>query len=303
MTRAVRYRVRHATHYAYQGVVSRSQQLLHLAPRAHPRQRCLDHELAIEPAPSRRSDRIDGFGNPVSVLEFERAHRTLAIVSSIHVELRPRARPVDEASSPPWEDVAARYAYRAARALDDADFDAIGFRFESPFVGVDPRFADYARECFGARTPLLAAAQALMEKIHREFTYEPGATQIATPLAEVLATRRGVCQDYAHFMLACLRALGLPARYVSGYLRTRPPPGRPRLVGADASHAWVAVYCPANGWVDFDPTNRVRPELEHVTLAWGRDFGDVSPQRGVILGSGTHALTVDVSVTPEPDAH
>jgi len=291
------YRVTHATVYTYEEAVSRSQQLLHLAPRAHPRQRCLEHAIEIDPLPARRFDRTDSFGNPVSVLEFDRVHRTLSIVSTMQIEVAPRS-PFDPASSPAWNDVVHGFAYRAARALDAPTLEASRYRFESPFVRIERAFADYARDCFEHGRPLLAAAQALMEKIHREFTFDPDATHIATPLLDVLADKRGVCQDYAHLMLACLRSLGLPARYVSGYLLTRPPAGRPRLVGADASHAWVSVHDPIHGWVDFDPTNKVRPDTEHITIAWGRDFGDVSPQRGVILGSGAHELEVKVTVVP-----
>ncbi|HEY0233281.1 MAG TPA: transglutaminase family protein [Dokdonella sp.] len=293
----VSYSVTHATVYAYDETVTRSQQLLHLAPRAHPRQRCLDHAIEIDPLPARRLDRIDSFGNPVSVLEFDRAHRALAITSKMHVEVAPM--PVlDPAASPAWHDVVDGFGYRAAHALDAATLEASRYRFESPFVRIKTAFADYARDCFGQGRSLLDAAQALMEKIHREFTFDADATHIATPLLDVLANKRGVCQDYAHLMLACLRSLGLPARYVSGYLLTRPPQGRPRLVGADASHAWVSLHDPVHGWVDFDPTNKVRPGTEHITIAWGRDFGDVSPQRGVILGSGAHELEVKVTVVP-----
>ena len=160
------------------------------------------------------------------------------------------------------------------------------------------QFAAFAADCFPPGRPLLAGAEALMGKIHREFAFDAEATQVATPLVEVLQRRRGVCQDFAHLMLACLRSLGLSARYVSGYLLTQPPPGQPRLIGADASHAWVSVYCPRHGWVDFDPTNAVLPNLEHITLAWGRDFADVSPLRGVILGGGSHDPEVRVTVQP-----
>ena len=172
------------------------------------------------------------------------------------------------------------------------------YRFASPYVGLDAAFEVFAADCFPPERPLLEAVQALMQKIHGEFTFDASATLVATPLLTVLEQRRGVCQDFAHLMLACLRSRGLAARYVSGYLLTQPPPGQARLVGADASHAWVSVYCPSNGWVDFDPTNNLLPALEHITLAWGRDFADVSPLRGVILGGGHHDPDVQVTVTP-----
>jgi transglutaminase-like putative cysteine protease len=295
---AVHYRIAHETVYDYEEPVSLSQQLLHLTPRAIDRQQCLEHRLEIRPEPARRVDRHDAFGNPVSALEFDRPHRRLAISAQTHIEITPRALPQDLDDSPPWETVAERFAYRGGRALDATTLEAAAFRVESPYVRVKGVLGDYARDCFLSGRPLIAAANALMRKIHREFTFDPDATHIATPMLEVLAKKRGVCQDYAHIMLGCIRSLGLPARYMSGYLLTRPPPGKPRLVGADASHAWIAVWCPVNGWVAFDPTNKVIPDTEHIALAWGRDFGDVSPQRGVILGGGKHAVVVRVTVTP-----
>ena len=291
------YRVTHSTTYAYASAVVRSQQLVRLAPRAHPRQRCLEHHLRVQPDAGARIDFADSFGNPVSLLEFDAPHGTLNVVSVLLVEVAP-APPISIDASPAWEDVAAQFVYTMARPLDDVTLGAYGYRFASAFVDIEPRYADYARACFAPRRPLLEGANALMRKIHDEFRFDPGSTQVGTPLREVLANRRGVCQDYAHLMLACLRSLGLAARYVSGYLLTRAPPGRPRLVGADASHAWVSVYCPRQGWIDFDPTNNVLPDTQHITLAWGRDFGDVSPQRGVILGSGSHTLSVGVTVEP-----
>jgi transglutaminase-like putative cysteine protease len=174
--------------------------------------------------------------------------------------------------------------------------EAIRFRGESPFVRIKQLFSDFAADCLPAGASVLQVADRLMAKVHAEFTYAPGETEIATPLLEVFHRRRGVCQDYAHFMIACLRSAGLAARYVSGYLRTHGG----SLVGADASHAWVAVFAPPFGWVEFDPTNNVRVRQEHVALAWGRDFGDVSPLRGVILGGGSHTLSVSVAMEPLP---
>jgi transglutaminase-like putative cysteine protease len=157
------------------------------------------------------------------------------------------------------------------------------------------------RECFPEGSPILVGVRALMIRIHREFAFDPKATTVSTPVMEVFERRRGVCQDFAHLMLSCLRSIGLAARYVSGYLLTRPPPGNKRLVGADASHAWVSVYCPGHGWVDVDPTNGIFPSLEHVTLGWGRDYDDVTPLRGVLLGGGDHELDIEVTVAPVAD--
>jgi transglutaminase-like putative cysteine protease len=201
-------------------------------------------------------------------------------------------------ASPSWETVRDAGAFRAGApqaAIDE-------FRYASPFVRPSAVLAEFARPAFPAGRPLLAAAIALMHRIHAEFTFDAGTTSIATPITRVLAERRGVCQDFAHLQIGCLRSLGLPARYVSGYLLTDPPPGRPRLLGADASHAWLSAWCPSHGWVDLDPTNAMVPDLRHVTVAWGRDYGDVSPLRGVVLGGGEHDLSVAVSVVPEDEA-
>ncbi len=293
----ITYDVVHRTEYRYGAPVSLSQQLLHLAPRDTPRQARLAHALVVDPAPSRRVDGEDAFGNPLTRLDFDRPHDTLAITARLRVRVEAGAA-FDPLESPAWEDVVAALAYRGGEALDEAHLEAMRYRVESPYVRIKTVFADYARPCFTPGRPLLDAAQALMQAIHADFTYSPEATQIATPLLDVFEKRHGVCQDFAHVMLACLRSLGLSARYVSGYLRTTPVEGKPRLVGADASHAWVSVFCPRQGWVDFDPTNRVVPSLQHVTLAAGRDFGDVSPLRGVILGGGAHELEVAVMVMP-----
>ncbi|MCY1426970.1 Transglutaminase-like superfamily protein [compost metagenome] len=205
------------------------------------------------------------------------------------------------ADSPAWEQVRLELSY-SGRPLGVEELEAARFRFESPYVNLKQNFVAWADDCFVPGRPLLLAVQALMAKIFSEFTYDAAATQVATPLAQVLEEKRGVCQDFAHLMLACLRSRGLAARYVSGYLLTQPPAGKPRLIGADASHAWIAVWCPQLGWVDFDPTNNLLPALEHITLAWGRDFGDVSPLRGVILGGGSHDPEVSVTVMPLEEA-
>ena len=176
------------------------------------------------------------------------------------------------------------------------------FIFDSPFIRAEPPYAEYARSSFGPKRPLLEAVTELTERIHKDFAYDSRATTIATPLAEVFQKRRGVCQDFAHFEIACLRALGLPARYVSGYIQTTRAPGKEGLIGADASHAWLAVYCPDFGWIDVDPTNNKLPTNQHLTVAWGRDYGDVPPVRGIIVGGGSHELRVAVTVTPVPDS-
>jgi transglutaminase-like putative cysteine protease len=204
------------------------------------------------------------------------------------VDVEPRPEPIDPESSPPWEEMCGGGAFD----------EGTEFRYPSPYVEPAAVLAAFARRVFTGGRPLLSAAAALMHAIHDEFQFDPGATTITTPATRVLEERHGVCQDFAHLQIACLRSLGLPARYVSGYLLTDPPPGQPRLVGADASHAWLSVWCPRNGWVDLDPTNAVIPDSRHVSIAWGRDYGDVSPLRGVVLGGGSHELYVGVSVVP-----
>ena len=299
MKRAL-YQVLHDTHYRYSAPVSLAQQLAHLWPRVSPWQRCLAHELSVDPEPTRRTDGLDVFGNPLTRLAFERPHDELKVCARLAVEVlaRPALRLAD---SPAWEQVELALGYSGGR-LDAAQLEAERYRFQSPYVPIKHGFVAWADDCFLPGRPLLLAVQALMRKIFREFTYDAAATQVATPLAQVLEEKRGVCQDFAHLMLACLRSRGLAARYVSGYLLTQPPPGKPRLIGADASHAWISVWCPRHGWVDFDPTNDLLPALEHVTLAWGRDFADVSPLRGVILGGGSHDPEVRVTVMPLAEA-
>ena len=296
MSEPVRYQVRHQTVYAYGSDVAHAHHLLHLAPRTTETQTCEEFALELLPQPATRGTHVDAFGNSVTSLELDRPHDRLQVTARTLVQVRPRERP-DPAASRPWEQVAEGLAY-APRPIEPTWLEAARFRTQSPYVPIKSIIAKYAAPCFSPGAPLLSAAAALMQKIFSEFTYSPGETQIGTPLLEVLAKRRGVCQDYAHLMIACLRAHGLAARYVSGYLRTQPAAGQGGLVGADASHAWVAVFAPPFGWVELDPTNNLWVAQDHVLLAWGRDFGDVSPLRGVILGGGAHTLEVAVEVRP-----
>ena len=290
------YHVLHDTHYRYASSVSLAQQLAHLWPRACPWQRNHEQQLVVSPQPCQRQDALDVFGNPLTRLVFERPHDELKVSAQLKVQVL--ARPaLDVQDSPAWEAACSALRY-SGQALTPEVLEATRFRFESPYVHLKQVFAEYAADCFSPGRPLLDAVDGLMQKIFNEFSFDAAATQVATPLLQVLEERRGVCQDFAHLMLACLRSLGLSARYISGYLLTQPPPGQPRLIGADASHAWVSVFCPQHGWVDFDPTNNIRPALEHITLAWGRDFADVSPLRGVILGGGSHDPEVQVTVMP-----
>ena len=290
------YQIIHDTHYRYASPVSLAQQLVHLWPRVCAWQRNHAQQLLVSPQPCQRQDTLDVFGNPLTRLVFERPHDELKVSAQLQVEVLERPA-LDVQQSPAWEQACAALSYSGKALLPDV-LEATRLRFESPYVHLKQVFNDYPAECFSPGRPLLAAVDELMQKIFSEFSFDAAATQVATPLLQVLEERRGVCQDFAHLMLACLRSRGLAARYVSGYLLTQPPPGQPRLIGADASHAWISLFCPQQGWVDFDPTNNLRPGLEHITLAWGRDFADVSPLRGVILGGGEHDPDVQVTVLP-----
>lgn len=287
----MRYRVRHVTTCAYSTPVMVSHHAARLIPRETERQRCLSSSLSVEPGPAARADRVDYFGNPVSFLTIQISHRVLTVIAESHVEVTaPPAIGAD--ATPPWE------AVRAALEcpIDGQALDAAEFLCDSPFAAVSDNLRAYARPSFTAGRPALAAALDLTRRIHADFRYDPAATTVSTPLAQVLEMRRGVCQDFAHLQIACLRAMGLAARYVGGYLLTRPPPGQPKLVGADASHAWVSLWMPGFGWFDLDPTNDMLAGDEHVTCAWGRDYEDVSPIKGQVVGGGEHALSVSVDV-------
>jgi transglutaminase-like putative cysteine protease len=290
------YRIVHATEYLYGAPVSTSHHELHLLPRLSAHQHARGETLQISPAPGLRRDRVDVFGNRCTHVEIWEPHRRLSVVSRAEVEVIPPPPLGGEGArvDRPWE--AVRDDARQPRT--PGGLEAAGLVFASPYVPIDAEAGAYAAVSFTPGRPLLAAALELTARIHADFTYDAEATTVATPVAEVLRQRRGVCQDFAHLQIACLRALGLPARYVSGYLSTTPPPGRERVVGADASHAWVQVFSPDAGWIALDPTNDAVVTDRHVTVAWGRDFGDVTPIRGVIMGGGRHDLQVSVDVAP-----
>jgi transglutaminase-like putative cysteine protease len=288
------YSVEHETRYVYASSVSTSWHVAYLYPRAMARQRVPWHELAIDPPPARSSRRIDYFGNTADHFAMLGPHTALRTCGRSLVEVLPARSEVEPELSPPWEEVRDALIYTMGASFNEAT----QYAYPSPYVALDPELGEFARASFPRGRPLLAGAIDLMHRIHAEFSFDPSATTITTPVSRVLVERRGVCQDFAHLGISCLRGLGLAARYVSGYLLTTPPPGQPRMVGADASHAWLSVHCPRHGWVDLDPTNDLLPELRHVTLGWGRDYGDVSPLRGVILGAAQHTLHVGVNVMP-----
>jgi transglutaminase-like putative cysteine protease len=285
------YAVTHTTNYLYADPVSLCHNLVHLRPRLAPRQTCHHSTLLVQPEPRALVHQQDYFGNPIAFFTIQAPHKKLSISAKHRLEVTP-LDPVPLGETPAWE------AVRAALQSDRTLLEPCSFTFDSHYVKCSPVLADYAVPSFVPGRPILDAVADLSARIHREFRYDAKATTISTPLAEVLANRHGVCQDFAHLAIGCLRSLGLAARYVSGYLETRPPPGRARLVGADASHAWLAVFAPGLGWIDFDPTNNVLPSERHLTLAWGRDYGDVSPIRGVILGGGSHTMSISVDVAP-----
>ncbi|MDB4946765.1 MAG: Transglutaminase-like enzyme putative cysteine protease [Labilithrix sp.] len=295
------YVVLHDTKYEYEAPVGLSRQIVHLTPRQMPWQTCERSLLTVTPTPEILSVADDAFGNPLTSLLIEKDHATLEVRAQSWVTVSTREYPED-ARTTPWEQVRAQLAYHAGVRLDASDLDATRYLFESMRVRNKRELALWSAECFRPGTPLLVGVRALMHRIHDELVFDPAATTVSTPVMEVFERRRGVCQDFAHLMISCLRSLGLASRYVSGYLLTRPPPGKKRLVGADASHAWVSVYLPGFGWVDADPTNAVFPQLEHVTLGWGRDYDDVIPLRGVLLGGGSHELTIRVTVAPVAEA-
>jgi len=287
------YRITHRTLYEYAALVSVSQHVARLTPRATVAQAFGEFSLTIAPTPALRKTRTDYFGNELCFFSIQEQHKTLEIVTKSLVTVEPREKIVIE-DSLPWEEVAALFRDPVSPEV----VEPYEFVFDSPQIRASQELAAYALESFTEDVPVLVGAKELTRRIFKDFKYDPKATTVATPLEEVWQKKRGVCQDFAHLGIACLRSLGLPARYVSGYLRTRPPEGKPRLVGADASHAWFSVFCPKFGWVDFDPTNNCSPSDEHIIIAFGRDFDDVSPVAGIITGGGEHQVKVAVDVEP-----
>ena len=289
----MRYAVSHRTSYRYEAPVDLAQHIAHLRPRSFPGQSVADCALLVDPPPPARAVHTDHFGNQVDSFRIEQPHTVLIIEMRSQVEVALPAPP-DPGATPTWEDVRASLA-----AAFPASVAAAELVHASPLVAIGPEALAYAQPSFPTGRPILAGALDLIRRIRTDFTYTPGATDVSTPLNEVFARRLGVCQDFAHVGIAALRALGLPAGYVSGYIRTYHRPGGTALRGADASHAWIAAWCgPEAGWVHLDPTNDLVVRDEHVIAAWGRDFSDVSPVRGMILGGGAHHYGVSVELRP-----
>ena len=289
--------VRHETLYHYTPAVENAQHAVHLRPGNGPGQTVLQHALHISPPPVQQREGLDAYGNSKLFFSLQSPHGELEVIADSVVQTH--VRPL-HTTALPWERVREAFRYRAGAEYNSA----WEFAFASPYIPRHPAFAEFAQPSFTPGKPLLDAANELMSRIHAVMTYDGDSTDVDTPALDALQQGKGVCQDFAHIMVACCRAMGLPARYVSGYMLTQPPPGQPRLIGCDASHAWASVYCPASDdtsagqWFDFDPTNNRAPGEDYVTLATGRDFLDVSPLRGVIRGGAQHTLDVAVTVTP-----
>jgi transglutaminase-like putative cysteine protease len=289
------YRVTHRTAYEYESDVSSSYGQLHLLPRDLPRQRCRSAEIVVDPMPNVYRERLDYFGNRVGYFEIRQRHVALSVTATSVVEVHERGDGFSLFGNRPWDD--ARDAIESNRLPEH--LEAAEFRLDSPLVEASLIYREYAQASFPPGRPLLDGVAALSSRIHADFAYTPGSTSVTTPLAEVFEKRLGVCQDFAHLGIACLRSLGLPARYVSGYLETRPAPGCPKLTGVDGSHAWLSVFVPGAGWLDVDPTNDQFVGPSYVVTALGRDYGDVPPLNGVIYTEGkTEGLKVAVDVVP-----
>lgn len=296
--------VTHETHYDYSPAVEMALHMVHLKPRNTDSQRLESHQLSVAPAPANQTESLDLYGNTRSFFELGARHESLLVCARSLVQTQAPAAPTPATLQVGWEMEREHFRYRAGAAHDSAS----AFSFPSPYVPQHDTIDAYARASFQPGRSAFDAVSELNQRIYTEFQYDADSTEINTPAVQALAQRRGVCQDFAHIMIACLRAMGLPARYVSGYLLTRPPAGQPRLVGADASHAWVSAWFPdpestsggGGQWIDFDPTNGRCAGDDYVTLAMGRDFSDVSPMRGVLHGGTSHTLEVRVTVEPLP---
>ena len=309
----MKYRITHTTCYRYSQPVGLCQNEARLQPRDFWRQHCDSSRFDITPAPMDFHERIDFFGNHVAYFAIQQAHTSLIVTAISDVTVFPKQNTADVFNLMTWEQVRSLLQDTSAQGQAQSQpgqtqtqlqnqeqpleiLEARQYLLDSPMVTLTDELADYAQSSFQPNRPLVEVVRDLMGRIYKDFTYDPTFTTIATPLSDVLSHRRGVCQDFAHLAIGCLRAYGLAARYISGYVETVPEPGKQRLVGADASHAWFSVYLPGTGWLDFDPTNNTVPLDQHITLAWGRDYSDVTPLKGIAFGGGQHTLSVSVDV-------
>jgi transglutaminase-like putative cysteine protease len=291
----MKYRIRHSTIFEYAHPVTFVYNVLHLTPRNLPWQAVGKTRLCVDPVPTVKTERMDYFGNHATYCTVQETHQSMRVTMESEVDVQARSMPAAEA--PAWDTVG---TWLQSRRSSDA-IEAVQFCFDSTHVKrSDPARGYVLPSCLPGRSTHQVATD-LMHRIHQEFKFDAAATNISTPVIEVIENRKGVCQDFAHLMIACLRSAGIPARYNSGYIRTRPPEGKPRLAGADASHAWVGVYCPVNGWLDLDPTNGKAADEDFITVGWGRDYQDVSPVAGVLFGGGDHSVKAEVDVVPETE--
>lgn len=291
-TAPMRFQITHRTAYSYGTDVQQSYHVLRLSPREVEHQTIIRHRLSIIPQAQRRTDHIDFFRNPFSLVRIEQDHNVLVVTAESEIDVRPTDA-IDLEQSTSWRELVNG---RFERSRLNHHVDVVQFTATSRHGRCIAAAAEYARPSFPEGCPVLVGARDLTRRIFEDFTFDATATDVSTPVERVLETRRGVCQDFAHLQISALRSLGLPARYVSGYILTHPPEGHERLQGADASHAWVSVWAPESGWVDFDPTNNIIPRGEHVTISYGRDYDDVAPISGVLLGGGAHSVDVAVDV-------
>ena len=288
----MRYRITHTTTYEYGGLVGHSYNEARLLPRECQHQHLISAHLEITPKETDFRVREDFFANKIAYFAITEPHSTFSITATSEVDVLGTVAQLDLSRSAPWEEVKAILQHDTHAEV----LDARQFTLDSPYITTSPELAAYAKPSFTPGRPLFAAAQDLMQRMHRDFTFDPEFTTLSTPVQTVLEHRRGVCQDFAHLAIGCLRSYGLAARYVSGYIETLPPPGQEKLVGSDASHAWFSVYLPDVGWMDFDPTNNQIPGDQHIIVAWGRGYGDVTPLKGVVFGGQDHELKVSVDV-------
>lgn len=289
------YHLRHCTTFEYSNPVTFVYNMLHLKPRSLPWQTIRHSKLTVLPEPVALSERIDFFGNTETYCSVQEKHETMQVL--IESEIEVRLRPPRLAGGTPWENT----KLLLQKDCSPAGLDAFQFCFSSPGLPYLSAAREYMLpSCLPGR-PVHEVAIDLMHRVNQEFTFDATATNVTTQVKDILEKRRGVCQDFAHLMITCLRSVGIPARYNSGYIRTAPPPGQPRLQGADASHAWIGVYCPTNGWLDLDPTNDKLANEEFITIGWGRDYQDVCPVSGVLLGGGDHRVKVEVDMIPETE--
>ncbi|GAB1257682.1 transglutaminase family protein [Aurantivibrio plasticivorans] len=293
----MRYRVKHITEYKYVEAVTHCYNLAHMTPRSTRRQRCFSSDVIVSPRPAVHSQRVDYFGNQAYQFEIQQRHKklTITVVSDIETKDQPISQNFDFGIS------CAEALAQIQHSTKPDDILAREFLLSSPLIRIQhDEIREYAAASFEDDKPLLSCVMDLTSRIYRDFEYSPESTTVSTPLIEVLEKKQGVCQDFAHFQIACLRALGFPSKYVSGYIETLPPPGKEKLVGADASHAWISVYSPAEGWVEFDPTNDTLATEQHIITAWGRDYSDVTPLKGIVYGGGEDpVLHVSVDVAAQ----